>query len=262
MLVDQEPPGSASQKLFGKYRATVTQTRDPLNMGRIQADLPQGFPVNSTNWALPCTPYAGKQIGFFTVPPVGSSVWIEFEQGDIQKPIWSGCYWEADQLPSEAAVDQPDKVQVFKTEGMTIQLSNLDSGKGLFIEVKEPTVKETLKMTFNAAGIELNHHDQIKAKLTSNTIELTNGASSSVTITADSIQIKEGAIEIKLTTTNLELQASPAQISLSPSSGIQMGSGAASSKLSPAAIEFSNGAASIKLSPASVNINNGALEVM
>jgi uncharacterized protein involved in type VI secretion and phage assembly len=156
MLVNQDPPSSASQKLFGKYRATVTQTRDPLNLGRIQADLTQGFPVNSTNWALPCTPYAGKQIGFFTVPPVGSSVWIEFEQGDIQKPIWSGCYWEANQLPSEASVDQPDKVQVFKTEGMTIKLSNLESGKGLFVEVKEPTVKETLKMTFNAEGIELN----------------------------------------------------------------------------------------------------------
>lgn len=261
MLVNRRPPGSLSGQLFGKYRGTVTETRDPLNMGRIQVDLSQGFPVNSTNWAMPCTPYAGNQIGFFTVPPAGSSVWVEFEQGDIEKPIWSGCYWEKDQLPPEAKVDLPDKVQVFKTEGMTIRLSNLDSGKGLFIEVKDPTVKQTLKMTFNSEGIELNHHDQIKAKLTSNTIELTNGATSSVTMTANNIQIKEGAIEINLTTTNLELKASPAQISLSPGSGIQMGSGATTTKLSSAAIELSNGAANIKLSPVSVNINNGALEV-
>jgi hypothetical protein len=32
-------------------------------------------------------------MGIYCVPPIGAGVWVEFEQGDPNKPIWSGCRW-------------------------------------------------------------------------------------------------------------------------------------------------------------------------
>ena len=32
-------------------------------------------------------------MGVFTVPPIGAGVWIEFEKGDPEYPIWVGGYW-------------------------------------------------------------------------------------------------------------------------------------------------------------------------
>lgn len=80
--------------VFGKYRGKVTGTKDPLNLGRIQVEVAAPFERVRTSWATPCVPYAGKDIGLFSVPPVGSNVWVEFEEGDTEKTvIWSGCFW-------------------------------------------------------------------------------------------------------------------------------------------------------------------------
>jgi uncharacterized protein involved in type VI secretion and phage assembly len=54
---------------------------------------------------MPCTPYAGRDVGFFAIPPVNSNVWVEFEQGDPDYPIWSGCFWGMNELPEAAKVD-------------------------------------------------------------------------------------------------------------------------------------------------------------
>jgi uncharacterized protein involved in type VI secretion and phage assembly len=42
---------------------------------------------------MPCAPIAGIQNGMFALPLIGSGVWIEFEQGDRNHPIWVGCFW-------------------------------------------------------------------------------------------------------------------------------------------------------------------------
>ena len=79
--------------LFGKYRGTVVNNIDPLRIGRLQimvADV-AGF-VPST-WAMPCTPVAGINNGMLAVPMIGSGVWVEFERGDPDYPIWVGGYW-------------------------------------------------------------------------------------------------------------------------------------------------------------------------
>ena len=53
------------------------------------------FGLLPSPWALPCVPLAGPTMGTsFVPPPVGSSVWVEFEQGDPETPIWVGCFWE------------------------------------------------------------------------------------------------------------------------------------------------------------------------
>jgi uncharacterized protein involved in type VI secretion and phage assembly len=85
---------SEARRFFGKYRGTVVNNVDVMQMGRIQALVPDVSGVMLTSWCMPCIPVAGIQTGVFTVPPIGAGVWVEFEQGDPDYPIWTGCFWE------------------------------------------------------------------------------------------------------------------------------------------------------------------------
>lgn len=91
---------------YGKYRGYVFAVDDPEGRARIRAIVPQLLGENTpTGWAEPALPYAGPDQGFFTVPDLGAGCWIEFEQGDLSKPIWSGCWWGA---PTDDERDQAD----------------------------------------------------------------------------------------------------------------------------------------------------------
>ena len=74
-------------KYYGKYRGTVVNNVDPMQIGRIQAIVPDVSNIVPTSWAMPCVPVAGLQMGEFTVPPIGAGVWMEFEQGNPDYPI-------------------------------------------------------------------------------------------------------------------------------------------------------------------------------
>jgi len=87
------PTPSPPQRYYGKYRGTVLVNIDPLQIGRIMAQVPDVLGEIPTTWAMPCVPAAGIQSGCFIVPPMGSQVWIEFEQGNPDYPIWSGGFW-------------------------------------------------------------------------------------------------------------------------------------------------------------------------
>jgi uncharacterized protein involved in type VI secretion and phage assembly len=78
---------------YGKYRGTVIQNIDPEQIGRVLVQVPHVLGMNPSNWAMPCVPAAGIQAGIFVVPPIGSQVWVEFERGDPDYPIWTGGFW-------------------------------------------------------------------------------------------------------------------------------------------------------------------------
>lgn len=90
---------------YGKYRGFVHRNDDPKDLGRIQAIVPRLFDDKTpTGWASPCTPYAGPDQGLYAIPDLGSAVWIEFEEGDLSRPIWSGGWWGS---PSPDDVNVP-----------------------------------------------------------------------------------------------------------------------------------------------------------
>lgn len=102
--------------LYGKYRGTVINNVDPMQIGRIQAMVPDLAGFVPGTWAMPCLPMAGINTGVFTVPMVGSGVWIEFERGDPDYPIWVGGYWgSAAEVPVLAHTVPP------AVSGITIQ---------------------------------------------------------------------------------------------------------------------------------------------
>lgn len=68
-------------QFHGKYRGKVLKNQDPLSLGRLQVSVPAVLGEGSLSWAMPCVPYAGKDVGFFMLPSEGSNVWVEFEGG-------------------------------------------------------------------------------------------------------------------------------------------------------------------------------------
>lgn len=91
-LDEDDPSIPDTPKYWGKYRGLVVNNIDPLRIGRLQVSVPD-YSLIPISWAMPCLPVGGLQMGIFTVPPPGAGVWIEFEQGDPDFPIWSGCFF-------------------------------------------------------------------------------------------------------------------------------------------------------------------------
>jgi hypothetical protein len=87
------PAGGNPLKHYGKYRGLVIENIDPQQIGRVLVQVPDVLGETPSSWAMPCVPAAGIQAGCFMVPPIGSQVWVEFEQGDPDYPIWTGGFW-------------------------------------------------------------------------------------------------------------------------------------------------------------------------
>lgn len=157
-----------TEKFYGKFRGTVSDNNDPLKRGRVKIKAPDVLGDQESGWATPCMPYAGKNVGSFLIPPTGCSVWLEFEQGDLDCPIWSGCFWGDNQIPSDqnGSDATPDLKILRSGSGLMVALQDKDStiavsddqGQNLLhIEVQSGTVtvKATAKVVVDAPQIEL-----------------------------------------------------------------------------------------------------------
>jgi hypothetical protein len=156
-------------RLLGKYRGIVTDNHDPHGQGRLRARLVDVLREKELGWALPCVAYAGKDLGLYLVPPTGAHVWVEFEQGDIEFPVWTGCYWEIGETPEQPAVPEN---KVLKTDSFTIKIEDLLG---------------TLTVT-NSGGMKLT--------MTPLNIEITTGQGATVKLTAMQTSINDGALEV------------------------------------------------------------------
>jgi uncharacterized protein involved in type VI secretion and phage assembly len=161
-------PGLQSGPFYGKYRGTVTNNQDPKSTGRIRAMVPDVLGDVESGWAMPCMPYAGDGIGQYMIPPSGSGVWIEFEAGDVSRPIWSGCWWGDGQVPrSESGAAAMPPLKIIRTEkGMmvtmddnaqTITVTDSNGANFMKVESMKGTVKisGTVKAVVQAPLVEL-----------------------------------------------------------------------------------------------------------
>lgn len=103
-------------RFYGKYRGTVTKVDDPKKLGRIKVTVPAVFPNGLEVEAQACFPP-----GHFWVPPVGAMVWVEFEAGDPQYPLWTGIWYTDGTPPADAALDPPDGRVIHTPSGHTVR---------------------------------------------------------------------------------------------------------------------------------------------
>jgi hypothetical protein len=141
-------------------------------MGRIQVKVPTVLGQGTLSWAMPCVPYAGPGVGFFAIPPVGANVWVEFEGGDPDYPIWSGCFWGLGEVPVVPALDF---TKALKTDGIMMKLDDTPGVGGFTLEVGPPAVAVPMKLVCSVSGIEISHGNA-SVKLTPVSISFNNGA--------------------------------------------------------------------------------------
>jgi uncharacterized protein involved in type VI secretion and phage assembly len=169
---------SDSKKYYGKYRGTVMNNIDPLQIGRIQAIVPDVSNYIPTSFAMPCVPLAGKQMGTYMVPQIGSGVWIEFEQGDPDYPIWTGCFWGVvAEVPLLGLAGNPASPSICLQSGLQNSI--------IISDLPGPTGGIVLKSTTGATLI-----------VNDTGIYIQNGKGASIVMVGPSVTINQGALVV------------------------------------------------------------------
>jgi len=175
--MSENPNGNA---FYGKYRGTVTDNQDPLKTGRIRAKVSDVYGDQESGWAMPCAPFGGDGTGFFAVPAKGAGVWIEFECGNPDYPIWSGCWWGslAEMPPVLFAPPPPTgtdpKVMIKTKGGHSILLDDTPGTGGITLETSGGQ-----KIVMSSTGIEIN-----------------SGQGGSIKLQGPKVTVNDGALEV------------------------------------------------------------------
>jgi len=154
---------------FGKYRGLVTDIDDPEGLGRITAQIPAVLGEEESPWAMPSVPFAGAGHGWVTLPEVGDGVWVEFEAGDPSRPIWTGCWWADNEMPSPG--------------GTLIRLFATSNGHQLILDE-------------DADEVTLKHSGGPSIVLTANDITLKVG-SKKIVLSSSGLNVNQGALEVR-----------------------------------------------------------------
>ncbi|GBL57325.1 hypothetical protein SAMN05216577_11562 [Pseudomonas citronellolis] len=167
-----------SQRYYGKYRGMVLNNVDPMQQGRLQVQVPDVAGLVPASWAMPCVPIAGLQNGMVALPVIGSGVWVEFEQGNPDSPIWVGCFWgSAAEIPALALATPPGlpaiTLQTPLQNGLTIS------------DLPGPTGGIMLK---SATGATLIVNDT--------GIYIQNGKGAALTLVGPAVTINNGALTV------------------------------------------------------------------
>lgn len=168
----------SSSPLYGKYRGTVVNNVDPLQIGRLQAIVADVAGFMPGTWAMPCLPMAGINSGVFTVPMIGAGVWIEFERGDPDYPVWTGGYWGTSAEVPVLAHAVPPAVN-----GITIQ-TTLKNGL-VISDVPGPT-----------GGILIQTATGAMISVSDTGIIIANGKGAIINMTGPTVDINLGALTI------------------------------------------------------------------
>ena len=165
-------------KFYGLYRATVINNIDPMQTGRLQVIAPDVGGLTPSSWAMPCVPFAGKQSGVFVVPSIGSGVWLQFENGDPDYPVWTGGWWgSAAEVPALALAGIP--------VSPNIVLQTLGQNSLVISDLPGPTGGIMLKSTTGATLI-----------VNDTGIYIQNGKGAMITLLGPTVDINTGAMTI------------------------------------------------------------------
>ena len=162
-------------RYYGKYAGIVFSNLDPEGLGQITVSVSDVFGPGTAKPAKPCVPMASFGSGVLALPAPGSHVWVEFEQGDKDHPIWTGCYWgSAAELPSLAAPPPIPAITLQTIAGNGISICDALGPSGLGgIVLKSVT---GASITVNSAGIVIDNGLGAKITLVGNVVDINNTA--------------------------------------------------------------------------------------
>ena len=130
-----------------------------------------------TGWAMPCVPFAGNQSGFFALPPHGANVWIEFERGEVDHPILSGCFWAS---PSEVPV----------------LALNAPGGESVVIESAGGSIFALRNSNGPIGGILLKTPSGAAINITNSGITISNGQGATIALEGETVVVNNVPINL------------------------------------------------------------------
>jgi uncharacterized protein involved in type VI secretion and phage assembly len=169
-----------TNKFHGLFRATVVNNVDPMQLGRLQVLVPDVSGVLPSSWANPCFPTGGPQMGFFAVPTVGAGVYVSFEQGDPDYPVWLGTFLGSVAEKPVLANSAPPP-----TPAITLQ-TPLKNGI-VIADAMGPT---------GVGGITLQSASGATIAVNDTGITILNGKGASISLVGNTVDINLGALTV------------------------------------------------------------------
>jgi uncharacterized protein involved in type VI secretion and phage assembly len=164
-----------TSRFVGKFRGVVTDINDPLMTMRIKAKVPDVYGDGESGWALPCAPFGGDKVGMYALPTVGAGVWIEFEHGDPDYPIWTGAWWgSAAEIPPALLAPPYQKLMLVTPAGHSITIDDTPGIGGITMETSTGA-----KITMSATGV-----------------EITNGMGATISMSGPKVSVNNGALDV------------------------------------------------------------------
>jgi len=183
-------------RFYGKYRAVVVDNSDPENRGRLRLRIPSVLGADVVSgWALPCLPYGGMpDQGFFFIPEVDATVWVEFEAGNLDYPVWVGTFWGkpggASDVPKPADDQSPPTRKIIRTvKGSSIEIEDKDDEEVLIIQYNDGQNKNTV--TMNKDGLVVEDANSNKITLDSDGMKVEDTNSNKITTDQSGIVIED-----------------------------------------------------------------------
>jgi hypothetical protein len=180
------------EKLLGKYRGVVINNIDPTKRGRLLVEVPDALRNVPSTWAEACLPLAGMtglSMGSYFVPPVGAAVWIEFERGDVNRPIWTGC-----RMPSTSDVPLSSQMITPPVSGMAMETTNKNA---IIISDLAPSVPPTvMPPTIPTGGVVLKSASGASIVVNDAGIFISNGKGATINMVGPMITVNNGALVI------------------------------------------------------------------
>jgi uncharacterized protein involved in type VI secretion and phage assembly len=169
-------------KYFGLFRATVINNVDPMQCGRIQVLVPDVSGLTPSTWAMPCVPVAGIQNGIYAVPVIGSGVWVQFEAGDPDYPVWIGGWWGSGaETPALALAPPP-----------------IPPGQNIVVQTagQNTVVVSDAAPTPVTGGIVLKSTTGAMLVVNDSGIYISNGKGATITMVGPTVTINNGALVV------------------------------------------------------------------
>jgi uncharacterized protein involved in type VI secretion and phage assembly len=169
-----------NQKYFGKYRGTVLNNVDPEMRGRLMLSVPDVLGAIPSSWAEPCVPLAGPTgppMGVYLVPPPGAGVWVEFEAGNQDYPIWTGCRWgSASDIPTLAKAGNPADPNIVMQSLLqhTFMISDMPPSPATGGIILKSTTGAMIVV--NDSGIYIDNGKGASIRMVGPTVTVNNGA--------------------------------------------------------------------------------------
>ena len=147
---------------YGIYQGIVTNVEDPEKRGRLRCKIPKVLGDTSESaWCDPMIPVSYDDGGDFCMPPVKEAVWVQFIEGDVNRPVWCGGWWMKNKSPLGDTYSNLDDTRIISYKDCKIEIHKdscviSNSAGKITLANGGITIESSGAVTIKGASVNLN----------------------------------------------------------------------------------------------------------